>query len=52
MNEWVLWALGGLSLLVLVFFLLRLRVSPEAQAPRGDACAGRPLNWTRMVARG
>ena len=34
MNEWVLWALGGLSLLVLVFLLLRLRVSPEAQADR------------------
>lgn len=30
----------------------RFAVSPEAQAPRGDACAGRPLNWTRMVARG
>jgi DNA recombination protein RmuC len=34
MNEWVLWALGGLNLLVLVFFLLRFRLSPEAQADR------------------
>jgi DNA recombination protein RmuC len=37
MNEWVWWALlalGGLNLLVLVFLLLRSRVSPEAQADR------------------
>jgi DNA recombination protein RmuC len=34
MNEWVLLALGGLNLLVLVFLLLRSRVSPEAQADR------------------
>jgi hypothetical protein len=32
MNEWALWALAGLNLLVLVFLLLRSRVSPEAQA--------------------
>jgi DNA recombination protein RmuC len=34
MNEWALWALAGLNLLVLVFLLLRSRVSPEAQAER------------------
>ena len=34
MNEWLLLALGGLNLLVLVFLLLRSRVSPEAQAER------------------
>jgi DNA recombination protein RmuC len=37
MNEWALWALcvlGGLNLLVLVFLLLRFRVSSEAQAER------------------
>ena len=34
MNEWASWALGGLNLLVLVFLLLRYRVSPEAQANR------------------
>ena len=38
MNEWALWALVGLNLLVLVwvllFLLLRSRVSPEAQAER------------------
>ena len=34
MNEWALWALAGLNLLVLVFLLLRFRVSPEAQAER------------------
>ena len=34
MNEWALWALAGLNLLVLVFLLLRSRVSPDAQAER------------------
>jgi DNA recombination protein RmuC len=36
MNEWALWALAGLNLLVLVlaFLLLRSRVSPDAQADR------------------
>jgi DNA recombination protein RmuC len=34
MNNWLLLALGGLNLLVLVFLLLRSRVSPEAQAER------------------
>jgi DNA recombination protein RmuC len=34
MNEWLLLTLGGLNLLVLVFLLLRSRVSPEAQAER------------------
>jgi len=34
MNEWALWALAGLSLLVLVFLLLRSGVSPDAQAER------------------
>jgi DNA recombination protein RmuC len=32
MNEWALWALAGLNLLVLAFLLLRSRVSPDAQA--------------------
>jgi DNA recombination protein RmuC len=34
MNEWALWALAGLNLLVLVFLLLRSRVSPDAQVER------------------
>jgi DNA recombination protein RmuC len=36
MNEWALWALGGLNLLVLVlvFLLLRARVPSDAQAER------------------
>jgi DNA recombination protein RmuC len=34
MNEWALWALAGLNLLVLAFLLLRSRVSPDAQADR------------------